>query len=94
MKDKIILSQLTQTELAELIRAVVNQELYTRDDTESNNSNDGPELMTIKQIADYFGVCKSTIYNWRNENKLPKPVRKGRKVYFVKEDIINSLDNH
>lgn len=31
------------------------------------------ELMGLAEVAEYYGVSKQVISNWRNRDKLPKP---------------------
>ncbi|MGV9870570.1 helix-turn-helix transcriptional regulator [Rhodococcus koreensis] len=49
-------------------------------------------LWDIDRLAEYLGVPKKSIYNWRANNKGPKGIRVGRHIRFREEDVIAWLD--
>lgn len=40
------------------------------------------EYMSMKGLCEHLGVCKSTVYTMIRKGELPKPIRKGKSVYF------------
>lgn len=46
------------------------------------------ELMTIKEVLEYFSISQKTLYNWNAEGKI-NCVRVGRRVYYRRSDIEN-----
>jgi excisionase family DNA binding protein len=44
-------------------------------------------LMTRAEVAKYFNICDTTVYNWTKSGKLPKPVKTGRRIYYRIKDI-------
>jgi len=50
------------------------------------------KLCSIKDVADYFGVPVSTIYQWRYRGYGPPGKRVGRYVRYREEDVIDWFD--
>ncbi len=48
------------------------------------------EYLTRQNVADMFDVNLSTIHNWCKSGKL-KPLGIGKRVYFLRTDVENSL---
>lgn len=40
------------------------------------------QLITAKQMTEYFGVAPSTLWRWVNEGHMPKPIHVGRRTYW------------
>lgn len=68
-----------QVSVKETIREVLKE-------LESQPKGDS-ELMSLKQIAELFGVSLVTIHVWRNANILPPSIKQGGKVFFHRADI-------
>ena len=30
-----------------------------------------PDILTVKQVADYLAISRNTVYNWTNSGELP-----------------------
>lgn len=50
------------------------------------------DLISIKEAALLLKVSVATIHNWKSQNII-KSFRKGRKVYFKKQELIKSLES-
>ena len=50
------------------------------------------KLWSVDQVADYLGVPKQTIYQWRTKGYGPKGVKIGKHVKFRPEDVEAWLD--
>jgi predicted DNA-binding transcriptional regulator AlpA len=46
-----------------------------------------PEVVTLQQLCERFEVTRQTINNWVQAEVLPPPVRLGRRVYWLPEQI-------
>lgn len=83
---------LTTDELKEIINESLKRFLKKSDENPSTDkTNLIPELLTRQQVADQFGVSFVTLHNWVKHGVLPKPIKKGKMVYFLKKEIIESL---
>ena len=90
-----VLISLTKEELQSMITECVNQalsshNLHTTAPTQTAEVPITAALLTIKDMCDLFKVSKVTIHNWRKQGKLPYR-KKGRRVYFVEQDVMNSM---
>ena len=47
----------------------------------------GGKLLSINQLAEHMGVDRVTIYRHRRTGKLPLPIKIGRKVCWIQEEI-------
>lgn len=45
-----------------------------------------PELMTVEQVQDFFGVTRQTVYNWRRDQGLPA-YKVGNAVRFRRSEL-------
>ena len=48
------------------------------------------ELLTVKKTAEFLNLAVPTIYGLIHRKELPN-MKRGKKVYFSKEDLINYL---
>lgn len=48
------------------------------------------ELLTIKQVSDYLGVSKTTLFHWNNNGTLTN-LRIGNKVRYRRSDVESAL---
>ena len=55
---------------------------------------DIPELLTFKQLNNYFGIPRTTAYRYMKTCAFPRPVQLGPKsVRFRKDELLEWLDN-
>lgn len=40
------------------------------------------QWLNLKEAAEFVGVSRQTIDRWKNQGRLPKPIRKGRVLYY------------
>jgi len=52
--------------------------------TETNNL---PELMTPKALAEYLGVAEQTLANWRSQGGGPTYTKIGGRIRYQKGDV-------
>ena len=43
--------------------------------------------MSLKDVMAELGISKQTVYNWIKDDKLPKPARIGRRLYWSSDAI-------
>ena len=55
-----------------------------------NNLFDQKQIMNFQETCDFLGIHPSTLNKWKAENKIPYK-RLGKRIFFKKEDILNSL---
>jgi excisionase family DNA binding protein len=85
--DKILLTQLS-SEFRNVIKDCI-RELLNESASDSQNQKDG-EFLTPDEAAVFLGVPKSTVYFLTSKKKIPFSKR-GRRIYFFKQDIIQWL---
>lgn len=51
------------------------------------------DLLTVKELANYFKVSVGTVYYWANQRKIPV-LKAGRHLRFSLGDVIESFDKH
>lgn len=50
----------------------------------SRNTN---TLLRTQQALAHFGICRSTLYRWRDQQGFPQPLTRGRVVLYDTEAI-------
>lgn len=48
---------------------------------------EGIRYIDVQGVAEILGKSVGTIHNTSNKQGFPKSIRKGRKIYFLKEEI-------
>ncbi|HXH89810.1 MAG TPA: helix-turn-helix domain-containing protein [Gaiellaceae bacterium] len=51
-----------------------------------------PELLTVRQLADYLSIPVSTIYLWRSKRQGPTGFRVGKRLVFRAADVARWLE--
>lgn len=74
-------------ELIEQITKEIEKVLLKREE-EKEKKNEC--LLTRKEAAKFLKINLSTLHNYCKQNKL-KPLGLGKRVYFKKEELLNSL---
>ncbi len=83
MENRIVVVDTDQ--LIELIKSAINEVLEKKD--QNKNLKD---LLNFKETCNFLGIHPSTLNKWKAENKIPFK-RLGKRIFFTKEDILNSL---
>ena len=96
--NELLITSIKKEELSELIansvRKVlnethsVNNPLISQYNSNGNNPN---EYMNIEEIALFINLAKATIYSLCSNARIPH-IKKGKRLYFVKEDIVTWLN--
>ena len=53
------------------------------------NEHELPDLLTLKELAEYLQVSPNTIYFWRSRGDGPAAVQLGKHLRFPKQAVIN-----
>ena len=54
-----------------------------------------PQIMTAKEVCEFFGISKSTLYRIRKKNaRFPKPKKIGGKDFYLTQSIREYLENN
>lgn len=48
---------------------------------------EGKRYIDVKGVAELLGKSVGTIHNTSNKQGFPESMRKGRKIYFIKEEV-------
>lgn len=86
MEEKIFIS-LTKDELQSIIIESVSACLkYSKHILNQESESDTDEWLNVKQVAEYLGLTKPTIYDKAQRGEIPNCKRAGR-LYFSKKEI-------
>lgn len=51
------------------------------------------DTLTINQVAEFFEVHRTTVYNWvNNDPEFPKPSKIGKNTYFSVSSLLSYLN--
>jgi len=56
-----------------------------------NSMKEDEQLLKIEEACQLLKVSKVTIHKWKKQNKI-RSYRIGRKIYFKKSELLNSLN--
>lgn len=51
-------------------------------------------LLTIEQVADWLGVPKGTLYQWRSRHQGPRAIKVGGGLRYRRNEVDAYLDRH
>ncbi len=87
----LILSNINPEDLQRMIRDAVTDALKKQKEIESSKKDE--ELMTRTEVAKLYKTSLVTLRQWEVDGIIPKPIRKGTRVYFRKSDIYNDINS-
>lgn len=83
-------------QLTEMIQSTVDSTMEKWLDKvvllESKRDSDTETTMTMKQLCSQFHISRPTVYE-RIASGTLKPYRIGRKILFIKQDVLDALRN-
>lgn len=93
MQTKSIFTNWDKEELKTLFKESVSETIQEQLSLllKNKETTDEQELLTRKQVVDIYGISFVTLRDWEKQGILPKPIRKGARVYWRKADIKNDL---
>ena len=80
--NNIVLMSISQTELRDIIKEAVHEELSRKKEK---------ELLNFKETCEFLGISPSALNKWKSENKIPFK-RLGKRIFFNRQDIMLSLE--
>jgi excisionase family DNA binding protein len=63
------------------------------DPTETSGRKDRPELMTPDEVCAWFGISRSTLYNWVTQNRVPSTKVGGTLLRFDRAALLSTLES-
>lgn len=99
MQTKSIFTNWGKEELKALFKESVSETIKEQLSLllKKKDNGDEQELLTRKQVADIYCISFVTLREWERNKIIPKPIRKGARVYWRKSDIIadiQQIPNH
>ncbi len=86
---QLILSSINKDEFQHWIKTAIAEELKQKE--ASVEKPKGEELLTRKEVAKIFRTSLVTLRQWEKDGIIPKPLRKGSRVFFRKSDILDDI---
>ncbi len=90
MSSKIEYTIFDPDELKSLIKESVS-DLFNERIAELNPTKPEEELLSRKEVAKFYKTSLVTLRQWEKDAIIPKPLRKGSRVYFRKSDIMSDI---
>jgi excisionase family DNA binding protein len=87
MEKSILLHYLTPDEFKQIIREVIREELFTKNNVENKDEN---VFLTREEACAMLKINKTTLGKWTKKGKLIS-YGIGNRRYYKKEDLLNSL---
>ena len=92
MENKLIFISVEIDELKSLIKNAVASSIKEERSIAMKIKKD-PVLLSRKKVMTIFQISAVTLRKWTKDGLIPKPIRKGRRIYFLKEDIYKMINN-
>lgn len=90
--EKVITTSISQKDLALFIKRAVDAAFDLKvQQLRIIMSPDENSLLSIKEVAELFGVSVVTIHSWKKEGKLTGFKRVGGRVYISENDCLDSM---
>jgi len=83
------LTSLTEEEFKNFLKQAITEVLA---DQNINNQSAVPELLDIKQAADFLKLKVTTLYEKTSQKSIPH-IKKGNKLYFNRSTLIEWLNS-
>lgn len=86
---KKLLVELSEEDLKNLIAEVIAEQ--NRNNEPVNETEPLEDLLTRKQVAAYFGISLVTLAKWQRLKILPKRIKRGGRVFYLRSAINENL---
>jgi len=87
--NQFILSAIDKEELREWITSAVADEFEKK--VEPSNNIPDEVLLTRKEVAKLYHTSFVTLRQWEKVGIIPRPIRKGTRVFFRKSEILHDI---
>ncbi len=84
--------QLSLEELSTIIREAVATELNLVNSKAPTPKDDSDKIMTREEVCKLLKVSTTTLFHWNNDKVLVN-YKIGRRVYYMKADVMAKLTN-
>ena len=93
--EKIILTNLNSDELKKIIRETVEETIsQSKTNLQTGQNDQEPEeLLSRAQVSKIYNVSFVTLRDWEKNKIIPRPIRRGTRVYWRKSDIVNDIEH-
>ncbi len=78
---------IAEADIPKFVEGIINEYLSKTQEAEVKNADDGNDLMSREQVADYLGVTKVTLSAWAKNGYLPC-IHIGRGVRYYRRDVV------
>lgn len=85
------LNVVTKDEMENLCKMII--EAVSRIIREENSTGSIKKLYNNTEACKYLKVCSKTLQNYR-DNGLIRYIKKGRKIFYLQEDLNHFLESH
>ena len=94
MEKNIIITSFNSEDFQKLIKDSVSSTIIDALSNlrEKENPKESCELLSRKDVAGMYGVSYVTLRAWEKDRIIPKPIRKGSRVYWRKSDVISDIN--
>lgn len=91
----IITSGVAYSQLLDDLRAIIRHEVSVAGPAPAGAAlpDSGPELLTVREAADFLNVCPQTVHDWKRRGMLPYHKIGGR-TYLKRADVLSALQAH
>ena len=83
MENKLVIIEIDH--LLTILKQIIKEELINKD-----KSKEVKNLLSFKETCEFLGIHPSTLNKWKANNKIPYK-RLGKRIFFQREEILNSL---
>jgi predicted DNA-binding transcriptional regulator AlpA len=89
MKNLLLLDK---NDLKEVLESLIKQAV--RDELQSTASvAELSPVMSRDEVSKMLDISLPTLNQWEKDGVIPKPKRLGKRVYFIRKDLINFLES-
>lgn len=89
--ENIVFTQLSVQEVRQMLREEVRTVLKEYQPL-SRTDDDGYDLMTIEQVAEFINMAVTSVYGLVHQKKIPH-IKRGKRLIFEKKQIIEWLQS-
>ena len=83
---------LDKDDLKEVLEPLIRQAV--RDELQSSSSvEESSPVMSRDEVSKMLDISLPTLNQWEKDGVIPKPKRLGKRVYFIRKDLINFLES-
>lgn len=84
------IQEITVSELSNIIRASVKEELQHLNTVKTNNEENDEELLSRKQVLELLGISSVTLWNYQNSKRI-NVYKFSNKCFYKKNELLASL---